>query len=86
MRPTPPRSDVDLGALAEVLASPIRVVKGLPDDVELAALVASILSARAAPGEDDGSGSSVWADPARRWGVPPTPGRAAWRWSSHQGW
>lgn len=66
----------------------IRIVKGQPDEAELAALVTSIVSARiAAEGtNDDGSGTSVWGDPRRRWGVPTTPNRAAWRWSTHRAW
>lgn len=84
-------SDDDLAALAEAVSAGlagIKVVKGQPDEEELAALVASILTARAAASAaaDDGSGSTVWGDPRRRWGVPTAPGRAAWRWSSHHAW
>lgn len=87
---TPPRpSDLDQIAaqVAEGLPG-IKVVKGTPDEAELAALVTSILTARAAAAQrqDDGSESSVWGDPHRRWGVPVTPSRAAWRWSTHQAW
>lgn len=66
----------------------IKIIKGQPDEAELAALVASIVSARAAKltAGDDGSGSSVWADPTRRWGTPTTPSRSAWRWSAHRTW
>lgn len=66
----------------------IMVVKGQPDEAELAALVASILAARTAAraSQDDGSGSTIWGDPRRRWGVPTKPTRAAWRWSTHQAW
>ncbi len=65
----------------------VRVVRGEVDEEELAALVAGIVAARlASSGEevDDGSRTSVWGDPRRRWGVPPRPSRAAWRWSTHQ--
>ncbi|MPV48835.1 acyl-CoA carboxylase subunit epsilon [Pseudactinotalea sp. HY160] len=66
----------------------VRVVRGTPDDVELAALVAGLVAANAAAIDDpdDGSRSSVWADPRRRWGVPAKPSRASWRWSTHQAW
>ncbi len=85
------RSSAELSEIAEALAAGlpgIKVVKGQPDEAELAALVASIISARAAnrASQDDGSNSSIWADPRRRWGVAPTPDRAAWRWSTHQAW
>jgi len=84
-------TDPQIAALAEAVSAGlpgIKVVKGEPDEAELAALVASILSARAAQqsATDDGAGSSVWGDPRRRWGVPAQPNRTAWRWSSHQAW
>ncbi|MFV0426588.1 MAG: acyl-CoA carboxylase subunit epsilon [Beutenbergiaceae bacterium] len=71
------------------LSGLVKVVRGNVGDEELAALVASIVAARAASlGEeiDDGSNSSVWGDPRRRWGVAPKASRAAWRWSTHQAW
>lgn len=77
--------------LAQALAAAlpgIKVVKGRPDEEELAALVASLVSAQAAnaASQDDGRSTSIWGDPRRRWGVPTTPSRAAWRWSTHQAW
>lgn len=74
-------------AVAQALPG-IKIIKGQPDEAELAALVASIVSARIAAenASDDGSGTSVWGDPRRRWGVPTKPSRAAWRWSTHQAW
>lgn len=73
----------------EQVATPpaVQVVKGAPDDEELAALVAGLV-ATSVPLEpaDDGTHSSVWNDSTRRWGVPTTPTRTAWRWSSHQVW
>lgn len=81
----------DLGEVGDVasMAALVRVVRGDVDEEELAALVAGIVAARMASlGDeiDDGSRSSVWGDPRRRWGVPPRPSRAAWRWSTHQAW
>ncbi|WP_420114659.1 acyl-CoA carboxylase subunit epsilon [Pseudactinotalea sp.] len=76
------------GEIGEV-AGLVRVVRGDVDEEELAALVAGIVAARmASSGEevDDGSRTSVWADPRRRWGVPRGTQRAAWRWSTHQAW
>lgn len=67
----------------------VRVVRGEVDEEELAALVAGIVAARmASTGDevDDGTRTSIWADPRRRWGVPRGAQRAAWRWSTHQAW
>jgi hypothetical protein len=81
----------ELGEFGDVasMAALVRVVRGDVDEEELAALVAGIVAARMASlGEevDDGTRSSVWGDPRRRWGVPVRPSRAAWRWSTHQAW
>lgn len=90
MSSSPRHTHTDLAEIAEAVTAGlpgIKVVKGQPDEAELAALVTSIISARSQQAaHDDGSGSSVWGDPRRRWGVPPAPNRAAWRWSSHQAW
>jgi len=81
----------DLGEVGDVegMAALVRVVRGEVDDDELAALVAGIVAARLASGHeevDDGSRTTIWADPRRRWGVPTRPSRASWRWSTHQAW
>lgn len=88
---TPSPTGQEFTDIAEALTAGlpgIKIIKGQPDEAELAALVASIVSARAArlAAADDGAGSSVWGDPRRRWGVPTTPSRTAWRWSTHQAW
>lgn len=69
----------------------VRVLRGAPDDVELAALVAGLVAVgtaaeAAGPAAEDlprAPGGSAWADPARR--VPAArawrPGPDAWRWS-----
>ena len=60
----------------------VRIVRGAPDDVELAALVASLAAAQ--PLEDEtATEARRWADPARRLrGAGPwRPGPDAWRWS-----
>lgn len=59
----------------------LRVVRGEPTPVELAALVA-VLAARAAAGPGPPGPRSAWADPAARLGVPPAPGPSAWRRSA----
>jgi len=65
----------------------VTVVRGAPDDVELAALVAGLAAASAAPDdwhEDDVPRPSAWADRRRglRGPVPaPAPGPDSWRWS-----
>jgi len=69
----------------------VQVVRGTPDDVELAALVAGLVAAaahRAPP--DDGTevparaARARWTAPGRlRGATPPTRGPDAWRWSLH---
>jgi hypothetical protein len=62
----------------------VHVVRGAPDDVELAALVAG-LAAVAVPDDDpEHPRRSAWSDRARGLGGsagPPAPGPDAWRWS-----
>ena len=69
----------------DLSAAELRVVRGTPDDVELAALVAGIVAARAA--RDVGMAApeprSPWADHARRLQHTPLPGPSTWRWSLH---
>ncbi|EIE97599.1 acyl-CoA carboxylase subunit epsilon [Saccharomonospora glauca] len=63
----------------------LHVVKGRPDDAELAALtvvVAGLASAGAAGGEASRP-SSRWADPASRLRLPARPGPTAWRASAY---
>lgn len=70
----------------------VQVVRGTPDDVELAALVAGLVAA--ASGQDDGGHAHAdadadaaaararWTAPGRlRGGTPAQPGPDAWRWS-----
>ena len=67
----------------------VRVVRGEPDDVELAALVAGLASGslngveeRAAPArEREAAARRRWREAARPMGDHLTPGPAAWRWS-----
>ncbi len=68
----------------DVDAAMLRIVKGDPDDVELAALVAGIVAARAAAqdGEPPDTAPPAWADPGRHLGVQ-EPGPSTWRWSLH---
>ncbi|WP_152201387.1 acyl-CoA carboxylase subunit epsilon [Georgenia thermotolerans] len=68
----------------------VRVVRGRPDEVELAALVAGIVAARGlaheaggGPDEAAETGRGRWADHGRVIGAPPAPGADAWRWSLH---
>lgn len=75
-------TDSGAAALAHV-----QVVRGTPDDVELAALVAGLVAA-AGPAQDagvDGAGAgAAWTDRARslpRAGSEWRPGPDAWRWS-----
>lgn len=76
------RPSGEVGALD---ATMVRVVRGEPDDSELAALVAGIVSAQQAgePEDESEAPSSVpWADHARRLGGQ-LPGAGVWRWSLH---
>jgi hypothetical protein len=62
----------------------VQVVRGEPDELELAALVAGLVAASSAADEqpETWGGHSAWAD--RRHGVHPAgwrPSRDAWRWS-----
>jgi hypothetical protein len=65
----------------------VQVVRGVPDDVELAALVAGLVAAASeATGETDAAADgpvSAWNDRRRtlRAGATPAPARDAWRWS-----
>ncbi|WP_152191511.1 acyl-CoA carboxylase subunit epsilon [Georgenia satyanarayanai] len=75
------------GESGDLTGAQLRVVRGEPDDVELAALVAGIVAARAAVADDDGPtpvrAPSPWSDHGRRLGRPPVAGPGAWRWSLH---
>lgn len=60
----------------------VRIVRGTPDEIELAALVASLAAVQ--PLEDEtATEAHRWADPARqvRGAEPWRPGPDAWRWS-----
>lgn len=72
-------------ALGEVPDDVVRVLRGAPDDDELAALVAGIVATQANRPEevDDGSATSLWTNHGHRLGLPPSAARAAWRWSAH---
>ena len=69
----------------------VHVVRGTPDDVELAALVAGLVAAAARQDphgpEADPAGRAArarWTAPGRLHGAPlPTHGAGAWRWSLH---
>ncbi|HLS50179.1 MAG TPA: acyl-CoA carboxylase subunit epsilon [Actinomycetaceae bacterium] len=72
------------GEQGEFSAAQLRVVRGEPDDHELAALVAGIVAAGAGQDDEDeeSTGPAPWAEPARRLGVR-SPGPHTWRWSLH---
>ena len=61
----------------------VRIVRGAPDEIELAALVAGLVAAAPAEEDDVTAGAHRWANPERlvrgkgAW----RPGRDAWRWS-----
>lgn len=64
----------------------VHVVRGTPDDDELAALVAGLVAtARTDEGGDEAEHAAAWTD-RRRTVQPrpaPAPGPTAWRWSLH---
>ena len=62
----------------------LQVVRGAPDDGELAALVAGLMAAAtSAPAGPSTSSSSAWSDRRRqlRPVASPPPGPDSWRWS-----
>jgi hypothetical protein len=67
----------------------LRIVRGNPDDAELAALTVVLTAAASVPapgastpGPDRVRRRSRWADRARLLRVPPHPGEGAWRASA----
>ncbi len=77
-----PGADVSIDVTSDL----VRVVRGEPDEEELAALVAGILAvaAAAAPSEPEPETAAPWADHGRRLrGATATPGPGTWRWSLH---
>jgi acyl-CoA carboxylase epsilon subunit-like protein len=65
----------------------VSVVRGAPDDVELAALVAGLVAASGSADAPPAAATSAWADHARRLRRPGSAGTVAlhgpdaWRWS-----
>ncbi len=80
-----PRDTAEADLVIDVASDIVRVVRGEPDEVELAALVAGILAAAAgdAPAEADDPARHPWADHARRLHTVLPPGPGTWRWSLH---
>jgi Acyl-CoA carboxylase epsilon subunit len=77
------------GQAAEPAGEPtLKVVAGRPSAEELAALtvaLSAVLAARGGPAGLPGRASPDWADRSRMMGVPPRPGRDAWRRSARPG-
>jgi len=69
--------------VSDVEGASVRIVRGTPDDVELAALVAGLAATRTHDEDEVAAGAHRWAGPARlvrgtdAW----RPGPDAWRWS-----
>lgn len=64
----------------------LRIVRGHPDEAEVAALtavVAGLAAAGPAEAPRGGRGRSRWADPASRLRIPDRPGRDGWRASAY---
>jgi hypothetical protein len=76
------------GRAAQPVGEPaLKVVAGRPSAEELAALTVAlaVLAARGGPAGRPGRASPGWADRSRMMGVPPRPGRDAWRRSAQPG-
>ena len=69
----------------EPVTAHVHVVRGAPDEVELAALVAGLVASSSATHDEHVAAPSAWADHRRT--LPrrpaPAPGPDAWRWSLH---
>nr|WP_225954136.1 acyl-CoA carboxylase subunit epsilon [Kibdelosporangium phytohabitans] len=57
----------------------LRIVRGTPDDVELAALTAVVASMPGPAEATEPEGRSAWSDPAARMRPQTRPGPGAWR-------
>jgi len=66
-------------------AAHVHVVRGAPDDVELAALVAGLVASSSADGPEVPHQADEWTSRLRSVRNPPAPapGRDTWRWSLH---
>ena len=77
------------GRAAQPAGEPaLKVVASRPSAEELAALtvaLSAVLAARGGPAGLPGRASPGWADRSRMMGVPPRPGRDAWRRSARPG-
>jgi hypothetical protein len=67
------------------VAPHVHVVRGAPDEVELAALVAGLVATAAEPEESPAPAGSEWSNRRRTLmhHPSPAPGPDAWRWSLH---
>ena len=69
--------------MSENSPAAVRIVRGSPDEVELAALVAGLVAASSPLEDETATSAHRWADPVRRvrgataW----RPGADVWRWS-----
>jgi hypothetical protein len=57
----------------------LRIVRGTPDDVELAALTAVVASLPGPAAEEEQPAQSAWSAPETRLRTPLHPGPGAWR-------
>jgi hypothetical protein len=57
----------------------LRIVRGTPDDVELAALTAVVASLPGPAGDVEPERRSAWGDPSNQLRTPVRPGPGAWR-------
>ncbi|NLF03804.1 MAG: acyl-CoA carboxylase subunit epsilon [Actinomycetales bacterium] len=69
--------------MSEARPPAVRIVRGAPDEVELAALVAGLVAATPELEDEVTAGAHRWANPAHLLRGPDSwrPGADAWRWS-----
>lgn len=72
------------GPVSESQKPVLRVVRGTPDDVELAALTAALaaVAANSAPADDQPARPAAWAEVSPRLRRPLQPGPGAWQASA----
>jgi hypothetical protein len=75
----PGGTDSKIPGGTDVSSPLLRVVRGTPDDYELAALAAVIATSRGNRPSDSTTDHPLWTYKGRPIGAAPSPGRGAWR-------
>lgn len=61
------------------MTADLQVLRGVPDDVELAALIAVLTAVSRSPSVEIPRPMRAWGDPARALHLPARPGSTRWR-------